>query len=155
MKRKPLPKKKMQELFEQEMAFWNYFRMFDERRGNTSIVHEEALRFLQEKGDLNMADFAKLLNVTKPSATCLVNNMVKKGLITRKYSLKDRRKISIGLTKKGEEALKEMKEEMISEMRKIFCGVSEDEIEKYLDTQEKLIQNMKEIQSDRWEKRCR
>ena len=155
MKNKSLSKRKIEELFEQEMVFWNYFRIFDERRGNTSIVHEEALRLLDEKGDLKMADFAKALNVTKPSATCLVNNMVKKGLITRKYSLKDRRKINIGLTKKGEDSLKEMREDMIKEMKKIFCGVTVQEAEKYLDIQEKMIENMQNIQSDRWEKRCR
>lgn len=154
MNKSTLPKKKIQELFDREMVFWNYFRIFDERRGNTSIIHEEALRILYENNDLKMSEFAKKLNISKPAATCLVKNMVDKGLITRKYSIEDRRKIKIGLTKKGEERLKEMRDDMTKEMRMIFCGVSEGKVEEYLKIQEKLIDNMKAIQSDRWEKKC-
>jgi DNA-binding MarR family transcriptional regulator len=155
MNKNALSKKKMQDVFEQEMIFWRYFRMFDERRGNTSIIHEEALRILYDSGDLKMSDFAKVLNITKPAATCLVENLVEKGLITRKYSVKDRRKIRIGLTKKGEVLFKEMRKEFVNEMRMIFCGLSEDQVEDYLTIKERLIENMKEIQENRWQRRCK
>ena len=149
MNKKGLNKEILVELLNKEMVFWDHFRIFDERKGNTSLLHEEALKILKENEDIKMADFAKALNITKPSATCLVQNMVESGYITRMYSLEDRRKIKIGLTQKGEEEYKRMREEMTQEMRKIFCGVSESDARKYLKIQDKLIENMKDIQSSR------
>jgi DNA-binding MarR family transcriptional regulator len=153
MNKKGLSKTIVTELLNKGMVFWDHFRIFDERKGNTSLLHEEALKVLKENDDIKMADFAKALNITKPSATCLVQNMVESGLITRMYSLEDRRKIKIGLTKKGEETYKDMREEMIDEMRKIFCGVSIKDAKIYLKIQDILIDNMKEIQNTRGSKK--
>ena len=75
----------------------------------------------------NMSSVAKSLNITVGTLTIAVNNLVKKGYITRVRSEKDRRVVLISLTGKGRRAYdhhERFRREMI---QATLSGLSENE----------------------------
>lgn len=77
----------------------------------------------------SMSAVAKLLSVTVGTLTIAMNNLVKKGYVSRKRSSEDRRVVLVSLTDKGREAYdhhKQFHEEMIHAM---IDGLSEKETE--------------------------
>jgi len=61
------------------------------------------LKRLWTEEDLTQLDLSKLTSKDKPSITRLLNNLEKKGFITRKVNIEDKRCNKIYLTKKGKE----------------------------------------------------
>lgn len=58
----------------------------------------ETLRFIGSEGAQTMRSIADYLKITPPSATVIVAEMEKKGLVRRKSDKKDRRVVFIALT---------------------------------------------------------
>lgn len=89
------------------------------------------------------SDIAKRLGTQKASVTRLVNALESKGLIKRATDSKDRRKINIELTAKGE-SLTEMGIEKFSQLpEKLALALTEEEV-----TQVSFTQNQFVINSD-------
>ena len=75
----------------------------------------------------NMSSIAKIVGVTVGTLTIAMNNLVKKGYVTRTRSEEDRRVVLIGLTDKGKLAYARHREfhlEMIKAMRQ---GLSDEQ----------------------------
>jgi len=73
----------------------------------------ETLWFIGSSGKKSMEAIAEHLKITPPSATSMIGKMEKRGLVSRKRDMKDRRVIYISLaakTKKQLEALWKQKE---------------------------------------------
>ena len=66
-----------------------------------SPLHLRALYFISNRPKVVMKNIADLFGITPPSATSLVNGMVKSGLITRSAQKSDRRVVELKMTKKG------------------------------------------------------
>jgi DNA-binding MarR family transcriptional regulator len=64
-------------------------------------TQEKVLVLIRFNENNNMGEISKLIGIEKGSFTTLTDNLIKKGLIERKRSNKDRRKISLQLTEKG------------------------------------------------------
>jgi DNA-binding MarR family transcriptional regulator len=64
-------------------------------------TQEKVLVLIRFNENNNMGEISKLIGIEKGSFTTLTDNLIKKGLIERKRSNKDRRKISLRLTEKG------------------------------------------------------
>jgi len=76
------------------------------RRGRRlSIIQIETLRIIRGHRGILMKDLAGQLYISPPSATSLVDELVKKRLAARSYDKKDRRLILISLTPKGKKGL--------------------------------------------------
>jgi len=76
------------------------------RRGRRlSIIQIETLRIIREHRGILMKDLAGQLFISPPSATTLVDELVKKRLAQRSYDKKDRRLVLISLTPKGKMGL--------------------------------------------------
>ena len=74
------------------------------RRGrgpDMSIPQFRTLRFIQRKPDSSLSDLAEHLGLTLPSASKLVDGLVKQKLLTRKESAEDRRRLTLMLTQTG------------------------------------------------------
>ena len=67
------------------------------------------LSVLQRTGPIKMSEIGKILKVTKPNITFLVDKMEKQGLITREKSDSDRRITNICLTDNGKNTIEERK----------------------------------------------
>lgn len=78
-------------------------------------------------GARNMSSVAKSLNITVGTLTIAVNNLVKKGYITRVRSEKDRRVVLISLTGKGRRAYDHHERFHREMIQATLAGLSENE----------------------------
>jgi DNA-binding MarR family transcriptional regulator len=65
------------------------------------LAHTETLRLISEKERVSMKQVADFLAITPPSATSLIDHLVKAGYVFRIASKNDRRAVYLTLTKKG------------------------------------------------------
>ncbi len=70
-----------------------------------SPLHMRTLYFIANNSKVVMKDIADLFGITPPSATSLVNGMVKSGLIKRSARETDRRVVQLKITSKGSSLL--------------------------------------------------
>lgn len=66
----------------------------------------ETLQFIADHTAPQMKEVAEHLSITAPSATTLVNSLVKRGLVAHRVDASDRRSTRLILTKKGKAELK-------------------------------------------------
>jgi len=74
------------------------------RRGlgaNISIPQFRTLAFIQRNLDSSLSNLAEHLGLTLPSASKLVDGLVKQKLVIRQESKTDRRRLTLGLTAAG------------------------------------------------------
>lgn len=89
-------------------------RISDEilRGKEISRAHFHIMKSLRREGPLTMTDLGRLLSVSKPNITILVDKLVKFNLVTRKFDENDRRLTYIELTEYGNEYLDKYLESM-------------------------------------------
>jgi DNA-binding MarR family transcriptional regulator len=75
--------------------------------GPSSYVQLETLRYVAEAGEPDMRDIAEYLRIAAPSATALVDSLVKDGLLTRAADLVDRRRVRLAVSTKGAKLIRE------------------------------------------------
>jgi DNA-binding MarR family transcriptional regulator len=73
--------------------------------GPSSYLHIELLRYLTGEAEADMRDVARYLRVSAPSATGLVDTLVREKLVARKPDPKDRRRVLITVSPKGRAAI--------------------------------------------------
>jgi DNA-binding MarR family transcriptional regulator len=91
-----------------------------------SPLHFITLNFIRGKKPL-MKEIADYLTITPPSATALINNFMKLGLVVRINDKSDRRIVRIVLTKKGQTYLKKNLHAISVRMRKGLEGLTQSE----------------------------
>lgn len=67
----------------------------------TTFIQIETLRFIMERKNPKMKDVASYLNITPPSATSIIDGLVKTKMIERNFSSTDRRTVRLAITTKG------------------------------------------------------
>lgn len=70
-----------------------------------TMTEFHTIEIIGSNRERNMSETAKSLNITQGTLTTGVDNLVKKGYVKRGKSAKDKRKVVISLTEKGERAL--------------------------------------------------
>ncbi len=70
-----------------------------------SMLHLGTLHYVAEQGQPLMSDIAKHLCITRPSATSLINGLVKSGHLRRLHDRLDRRSVRLTLTAQGKKTL--------------------------------------------------
>lgn len=86
------------------------------------------LTVIQSKEECIMKDIVENLNIGPSTATRQVDSLVKEGLIRRKVGEKDRRKVSISLTKEGRKVYERFKTHLLEVMSSSLKIYSEKEI---------------------------
>ncbi|NLM20347.1 MAG: MarR family transcriptional regulator [Peptococcaceae bacterium] len=92
-----------------------------------SISEIHVLEEIGLEGSRNMSSVARDLNITIGTLTIAINNLLRKGYVTRRRSQEDRRIVLISLTDKGQEAFRhhaDFHDEMINTT---ISRLSEDE----------------------------
>lgn len=87
----------------------------------------QALWFVQEEGRPNMQDIATHFKITAPSATFLVEELVRGKYLARRANAKDRRKIEVVLTQKGIRACSDMAQKRTVVISGLMKALSEEE----------------------------
>ncbi len=70
-----------------------------------SLLGFEVLRYVEEAGRPHMRDVARHFHVTPPSATLMVDGLVKGKMLRRILDPKDRRSVRLALTPRGKKAI--------------------------------------------------
>jgi DNA-binding MarR family transcriptional regulator len=73
-----------------------------------SVQQFRALSFIKFNNGASLSMVAEFTGATLPTASRLVDGLVDRRLVTRKADGEDRRRIILGLTRKGEETLQNM-----------------------------------------------
>lgn len=71
------------------------------RDSEISIPQFRTMRFIQRNPESSLSDVAEHLGLTLPSASKLVDGLVKQKLVARKESAADRRRLTLMLTQNG------------------------------------------------------
>jgi DNA-binding MarR family transcriptional regulator len=83
-------------------------------------AQKRTLYLLDLEGPQKMSDIAKLVGVTLPAATPVVDKLVRAGLVAREPDTRDRRVIRVALTARGRKTLKSLKQHHENRLRDVL-----------------------------------
>lgn len=89
-----------------------------------SVIQMQALYYVFKKDSCLMRDIASYLAITPPSATTLVYNLMKRGLLQRQVDVEDRRVVRLRVTTAGKRLLKQRFTEFSKAMGKALSGLT-------------------------------
>ena len=115
-------------------SIFNVGRLIKEKmRENCKAVFTqtelEALKFIESNKNSSMRQIADYLYIKPSSATSLVNNLFRKGVIKRSGNKKDRRTIYVVATPKGLKILQKKYKTMHKTINKVFEKLSQKDKE--------------------------
>ena len=109
-------------------------------RGRLSFPQFLLLSFLaQEPEPMTMTETANRMKHTTAAATGLVDRLEKLSLITRKQGPKDRRKVMVLITEKGQALVQEIRQDMIQNLLRLMGHLDESEQAAWLRIYEKIF----------------
>jgi DNA-binding MarR family transcriptional regulator len=76
-------------------------KMEKSRLKDLTISQFHAIMMIQKKTKVSLKELAAMQQISSPSASAMVNRLVKKGILKRSQSKSDRRQIEISLTDKA------------------------------------------------------
>lgn len=85
-----------------------------------NMLHIHALFVISEQEGLTMKEFAKSLHVSSPSATSLMNRLVKMQWVERMHDEANRKLVRLWLTPLGKRVLREKNERRRDVLRHVF-----------------------------------
>jgi len=93
-----------------------------------SLVHLNVLTALEAEGPLSMRRLAEAMDVSDASATGIVDRMEKRGLVERRHSTDDRRKVLVHPTAAGGQVFSDMAAHRRSALGKVLAELTEEEL---------------------------
>ena len=120
------------------------------RQHNIDLTPEQFLLIdlLWNQGPLSQLDIADQMQKDKNSITKLVDAIERKGYVVRQQNPNDRRSNTIVLTELGNSLKDNAKTKGISILNTMLEGISEQELNSFLETLDKLCSNMTVSESD-------
>ena len=103
-----------------------------------SIVQMRVLYFVDAKKSPSMKEVAEYFCVSSPSATEMIERLIKSGLLTRKSNVEDRRSVNIAITAKGKKELSNAKKIADKFISKSVSNLSKKELESFLEILKKI-----------------
>lgn len=104
------------------------------------------LRYIKKKAKCTSTELASLFGVNRSAITAMTNRLVKKGLIQRTRDQNDRRVVYLTLTERGNEWIMETEEKIHKLVESFISKFSEEEIETFIQTYEKLARILQEME---------
>lgn len=140
--------KDLDEIFTGLLTVFPLFRKKISRIGDEILINKEIsrghvnlLEILREKGPCTMTELGRVLSVSKPNITTLVDKLVGLEMVKRTFDENDRRLIYIELTDSGRDFLSELMETMKVNFGESLLKFTDDELVLFKET---LI-NMKRL----------
>ena len=137
---------KTPETLEEKVIFATYKISRYMRKEFGTIDHVNELTMIQitaliaiAHGQNTMGDIANELNITLPSATSLIERLVKGEYVKRVHNPHDKRVVQIELTEKGKELLKKGLENKVEKMKFMLSKLTEEERNMILSLLEKIL----------------
>lgn len=111
---------------------------------NLDSTSYSVLRNLAENGPTTMVRMAALTNVTQGWITGIIDNLEEQGLVVRKRSKEDRRKIDLVLTESGMRRFMEAKRIHLDFIEQCLSGIDDSSAENLLRSLETLKNSISE-----------
>ncbi len=89
-------------------------------------------------------DIEKKFNIRRSTATGILQNMEKNGLVTREPSKEDARLKQITLTKKANDSFENFEKKSVETEKKMIEGISQEELNIFFNVLEKIKSNLKD-----------
>jgi len=99
------------------------------------------IRILRQQGELESHQLAELACILKPSMSGVLKRLERDGIVARRKSPEDQRRVFINLTVKGQQAFLAMSEEMGRNYDKILSQFGEQKLQQLM----QLLDEMKKI----------
>lgn len=99
------------------------------------------IRILRQQGELESHQLADLACILKPSMSGVLKRLERDGIVARRKSIEDQRRIFINLTVKGQQAYLSMSEEMDRNYEKILSQFGAEKLQILME----LLNEMKKI----------
>ncbi len=114
------------------------------KQNNVNLTAEQYLVMdtLWNEGTLTQQAIAYILQKDKNSVTQFIDNLEKKGLVTRSISKEDRRVNNIVVTEEGMALKDSTKELAINTMNKILEGISETDLQTFVAVTKQVCANI-------------
>lgn len=113
------------------------------RQRGMSLVRMNVLRGVLVMGSPTMKDLANHLQVTMPTATVLIRDLVKIGLVDRIEDERDRRIVRIVFTDKGRATIDREMKLMATQMKEDLALLSDDEQRSLAEIMQKIYRRFK------------
>ena len=117
------------------------------KKNNVNLTAEQYLVMdtLWNEGTLTQQAIAFIIQKDKNSVTQFIDNLEKKGLVTRSVAKDDRRVNNIVVTQEGM-ALKDSTKQMaIDAMNKVLDGIPEDDVQTFVSVLKKACSNISDF----------
>lgn len=101
-------------------------------------VHLNTFLFMQRYPEQHMAFYAGKIGQEKGSFTYVVDKLEKKGYIQRVPFKKDRRKLSLAFTEKGQITIQKLDQEFEKHLARVVSVLDENELNTLLNTMDQL-----------------
>lgn len=116
----------------------------------TDLTYEQhyTLRYIHRAGKCTSTQLAEAFDVNKSAITAIITRMTDRELIERTRDPEDRRVVYLTLTEKGYELFAKTEQKVHSLVENIITQFDGKEIETFIQTYEKLLQILINIQED-------
>lgn len=101
----------------------------------------QTLWFVAERTSPSMQDVARHFKIRAPSATFLVEELVRGGFLERHANIKDRRRVELTLTAKGKRTFKNFQSKRDAILSKLFNSLVEKDRTQLNHILQKIIEN--------------
>ena len=106
-----------------------------------TVAQLRVLLLLYTEGETRMSSIASTLGIAVSTATGIIDNLVKKDLVTRSANTEDRRVVICTLSPLGQEIINRIWAQGQSQMEKLLRGLSNEQLEKAKEVAEFLLHN--------------
>ncbi|MHA2379191.1 MAG: MarR family winged helix-turn-helix transcriptional regulator [Candidatus Thorarchaeota archaeon] len=112
--------------------------------GDTSLSLDDflVLDLISESEICNMKDIVESFSLPASTATGIVDRLVDKEYVKRDQSTRDRRMVTLQITRRGKQAYDRFRSGALTQMEESLSHLTESEIETLLDLVGKLITRM-------------
>ena len=107
--------------------------------------HIKVLFFLKKMGEKTMSELAKIMEVSKPNLTPIVDRLLEEKLIARKEAQKDRRKLVVEITEDGETFIHMLHEKAKEKLGERLAEMSEEDLLKLHEATKTLQDVLKKL----------
>lgn len=92
-----------------------------------SVPQFRTLIYLHKHHGVSLSEVAEHMGLTLPSASKLIDGLVKKIFVAREVSPEDRRRATLSLTAEGQAALQRVRHDALAQMASMLATLNEDE----------------------------
>jgi DNA-binding MarR family transcriptional regulator len=108
-----------------------------------TVAQLRVLLLLYTEGQSRMSSIASALGIAVPTATGIVDNLVKKDLVIRNDDATDRRVVICTLSPKGQKIITLIWAQGQQQMKRLLQGLSAEQLEKAKEVADFLLSNAK------------